>query len=191
MNPTLATLRTTIKRATRFYIHADRDLCAPSYSDAANFVLTCVRSVRVNGKDHEIKSTVEIPGRITHGHTSKVEWHKGYDGRDFPVYSEPYRAEHGYESLSDEVFRSAVLSIPARCEPRFLVSLDGGTNEYQIKAGLHTDYVYLEAYDPGKSQTLRRFLIDASTGAHNSARFGSPKHELDSGSYETWRARNA
>jgi hypothetical protein len=190
MNATLAALRTAIKGCSRFYIHADRDPTVPTYSDAATFTVSCVRMVygKRGAQNREVIAKVEVPGRITHGYTSRFEMRQ-YEGRSYPKYCDAYRPTGGYASLQDDSFRSAVLSIPARCEPRFLVYLDAGTTENHVKLGIHSDYVYLNAYDASKGDTLRTFLIDVDSGPHNTARFGSPKHDNDQGELADWIER--
>lgn len=187
MNATLAALRTAIKGCSRFYIHAHRDPLAPSYSDAAVFVLSCVRDVKVKGQTRraEVISKIEVRGRIGHGHTSRVVEHVGTYGK-FPKCPDAYRTERGFWSLWNvDVFRSAVLSLPGKCEPFFCVSLDGLTTEGHMRVGFHGDALYLEGRTQDRG-AVRTFLLDTNTGAHNTARFGSPTHENDQGSFEAW-----
>jgi hypothetical protein len=76
--------------------------------------------------------------------------------------------------------------LPRDAEVSFEISLDAGTNEYLIRAecpmnygtqsGLHADrFTLIAEYESRGKRKARRFLIDTSCVAHNSARFGAPR----------------
>lgn len=111
---------------------------------------------------------------------------------------------HGYKShtpnrgtwgtFSAERVFDVVDLLPKAAALRFVVELDGKTNQYMETAvrgaptnrygldvalfeGLHGDALYLEARFERRGKTVRkRFLLDTSTCPQNSARFGHMWH---------------
>jgi hypothetical protein len=176
-NPTLAALRQLVRECHDFYVHAHADPRRESWSDAFIFELTGKR--KVGGAEVSVK--VEVKGRVSNGHTSEfvVEPRKG-DFGPYPRHTEVFRPEKGFWSLHNHtVFRSAVMALPVDVEPTFYIYLDAGTNQTLIPHGLHSDHFYLEGKREGRKVQTWQFLLDVSAGAHNTARFGSPRHDAD------------
>lgn len=165
------------------YVHGRAPLSRPSYSDAFVFTL----SARSGAHGGEVTSTMDVPGYVNPGHTSEREVRKSaHMSGNWHEYNQPFRPEKGFWSLSynprDRLIDVLEL-LPAKTEVGFRVSLDAGTNEYQVRAdmvmnhgveeGLHTDHFYLFAHCLVRGRTvMRSWLIDTSTCAHNTARFG-------------------
>lgn len=184
--PTPNALLTQIKRlakkghgSARLYLHVDRDLTAPSYSDACIFRLTC----QEEKKGQETREMIEgIPGIVRNGYTSEQE-RSEYEGKSIRRYSDrAYRPTAGYWSLyASTTFPAVVELLPKDAALSFEVYLDGGTTEGHAKVMMHSDHLYLHAkWTRNGKEIMRRFLIDVSTGPHNTARFGTPTHDLDS-----------
>lgn len=180
---TIGTLRNFLKAMkydTRLFLHGDAKFDRPSWSDEYVFTLT-----RVDKKpgDIEIKSTIEIPGIVRNGTTSHLTTHQSMSGKPFEEYTEPYRPLRGYWSLyACDTFVNLIKTLSPRAEVTLEISLDGGTNGYLKKNGLHTDYLYLATttrVDKSDRTIKRLYLMDSETGEHNTARFGNPQHERD------------
>ncbi len=169
-NSTLAALRAFVKEygGNAIGIHVERKLDAPSWSDECVFLLRGskkVRGVTIHGE-------VKVRGIVRNGTTSEVERYT-YDGREEERYVNAFRPPKGFWYLytGSDNLRSAVSSLPMTCEPFFEVYLDANTNQYLVKARLHGDALYLHGKG-ADGDTVKRFLLDTATGAHNSARFG-------------------
>lgn len=182
VNPTLAALRKICKGATRIYVHAYRDVSAPSYSDAAFFEVSAQHGEGKGAVIHKLT----VPGVIRNGETSHVEMRKAFDGREFPTYPEAYRPDRGFWSLfaHEDALRSVLQFLPNNAEVSFDVALDAGTTQAHMLAGFHCDYFRVIAHitrkTPTRESTRRHeFLIEVDCGPHNTARFGTPNHERD------------
>lgn len=171
-----------------------------SYSDSFVFLARTSRKDRKSGAEQVTE--IEVPGWVSNGTTSETEEHtaapdSGLSRRRWFTYSNAFRPMKGFWWLfaAEERLRDALECLPGDAQVSFHVALDHGTSELHIGAtvttdfatykGLHTDHLYLVAECKGrngKSKT-RTFLIDASTGVHNTARFGSPRDERDAQGY--------
>lgn len=163
-----------------------------SYSDAFVFEL----SLAVEDRKAASKSctVVKVPGWVSNGSTSERKEHMSEtDGHRWTTYAEAYRPTRGFWSLfsTEGALYDLLCLLPGDAEVAFHVYLDAGSNEYLIRAecpmgrfsesGLHSDHFYLVSTSTVRGKRReQRFLIDVSTGAHNSARFGSPAHGKDS-----------
>lgn len=178
MNFNLSQLRSLVKNFDNFYVHAERRVDVESYSDEAIFRVT--GSKKIDGK--EVKQVVIIPGVIRNGSTSERADFL-YEGRTVPNYSQTaYRPDGGYFSLSEDLFCSAILTMPNDAECVFNVNLDGGTTQNHIAASMHSDNIYLEGTRPDTVKGVRhsfRYLMGSYCGLHNTARFGTPIHDRD------------
>src|SRR4029077_976926 len=91
---------------------------------------------------------------------------------------EAFRPDHGFWSLhaGAEYLRDALACLPANAEISFEVYLDAGSCESLMRANVHHDRLVLHAtWKSGQKTVHRAFMVDASSGLHNSARFGSPR----------------
>lgn len=168
------------------FMHGRAVFDRPSYSDAFVFA---VRRVKREERT-ETEAMIEVPGWVSTGHTSKRE-EVSFETSRYMKYSESYRPRTGFWSLDYCETLDAVLDLlPSDATVAFHVYLDAGSNGYLIAAdakmqfgteqGLHTDMLYLVARFERRGKPVElRFLLDTNTGAHNSARFGSPKHDGD------------
>jgi hypothetical protein len=180
---TVATLLPVVRAGTSaLTLHGRAAPERESYSDA--FIFT-MRGRRTVGKSKtETVMEAEVPGYVSNGHTSERGEHQ-YEGRKIVNYCGVYRPQSGYWFLSYS--QAALLDVlellPREAELSFHVYLDAGTNELLVRAdcamnheqfaGLHCDHLYLEATNKvrGREKT-RRYLMDTTVGAHNTARFG-------------------
>lgn len=180
MNSTLKALRELIKKNERFYIHGTRDHDSPSYNPTWTFQVTGAKKVG----DKEILTKVEVKGKVSNGHTSKRQDFL-YEGKMIPKYSDdPFVPQKGFWGGLYENFKNIIRVLPNDCEPEFHVLLDSGTSQVLIEQGLHSDYLYIRA-KRGDTRTHldMTFLVDVANGRHNSARFGSPRHDTDTVGY--------
>lgn len=145
-----------------------------SYSDSFIFDVSATR----HKKGIETKQAITVPGWVSNGHTDAKETHVSTtNGKPFTVYSAHYRPENGFWWLFATVDRLVGILelLPAKAEIAFYVYLDAGTNPLLVDATLHSDHLYLQAsFERRGKQVRRQFLIDVSSGAHNTARFGVP-----------------
>jgi hypothetical protein len=175
-----------VKGKSHIYMHGEAVLDRPSWSDAFIFRLTIE-----NNSNNTVESRLRVPGYVSNGNTSAKE-ETGEFGNKYMRYTETYRPMKGFWSLSYSRLSDILEVLPREARVSFYVYLDAGTNEYLIRAtgcmnydnysGLHGDTLYLLAtYKKyNKTKTLE-FIVDKSVCAHNSARFGAPKHERDKG----------
>lgn len=154
-------------------LHIVRDPSAESWSDAAIGTMTFKKEVKGVETFTEVR---DIPCVIRNGHTNEIETYT-YDGRTRERYSGVYKPTKGFWYLAyNETLLAVLEGLPARAEVSFEVYLDAGTNEPLVKARMHSDFLYLVAkWTSGKKTVTRRFLIDVSTGEHNTARFGNSR----------------
>ncbi len=176
-NATTVALKALLKKYSRFYFHGTRVYDAPSYSDPYTFAVTAAYDSydKRNGAE---SARLDIPGDVHGGHTDKLE-HCTYEGQDRVRSCEAYRPLKGFWSLfaGEELLRSAVASLPDDAEIELEVYLDAGSNEILLLANLHADKLYLNAkWTRGTKKHTRKFLIDTSTGRHNTARFGDCRY---------------
>jgi len=166
------------------YTHGKAVFDRPSYSDAFTFTVTSVhqdktfpRTVRASHTDVETVTKLDVPGYVSNGHTSAVEQRTSTDGRKYNRYTEAFRPDGGFWSLSyctRDRLVDALSLLPGEAEIAFYVYLDAGTNETLVDAGLHGDHLYLVASTVRRGKAkVRSFLLDVSTGPHNTARFGA------------------
>lgn len=181
------------------FMHGEAPHDRPSYSDAFVFTLTSTRKDRKT--DVETSTKLDVPGYVSNGSTSETKEHtRNEDGQIHTWKTQPtaFRPVRGFWSLRyNENLRNVLELLPRDAEVAFHVYLDAGTHEYLIRAvcdmqfgreeGLHADRLYLvvATTERGKRKE-RRFLIDTSTGPHNSARFGSPRHDRDETGRPNW-----
>jgi hypothetical protein len=177
------------------FMHADAVYGRPSYSDAFTFDLSATD--RWDSRQ-AITTKITVPGCVRGGHTSKRE-DREYDGRTEKHFCEAYKPTRGHWSLMcrERSLADVLELLPRDAEVSFEVHLDAGTNQYLANAvttpgsgterGLHADHLYLVAKvtTRGKAREMR-FLIDTTAGAHNSARFGSPRHDEDTTGRPGW-----
>jgi hypothetical protein len=142
-----------------------------SYSDS--FVFDVIATSKRKGV--ETRKEVSVPGWVSNGSDDTKETHKSLSGRPFDVYSGVFRPERGFwwlYAITDRVIDILDL-LPSNAEIAFHVWLDGGTTETLIGTTLHADHLYMVATYTSRGKRIeRRFMIDASTGQHNTARFG-------------------
>jgi hypothetical protein len=174
-----------------FHGHATHD--RPSYSDSFIFTLSSVKKDRKSKAETVTK--IDVPGWVSNGSTSETKEHTPpADGSLLrgKWWTQPtaYRPTSGFWSVAREHLRDLLEVLPGDALVAFHVSLDSGTNEYLIRAksdmnheaytGLHCDRLYLVAEITKRGKTVQRtFMVETSTCPHNSARFGSPRHERD------------
>jgi hypothetical protein len=170
----------------RLFLNGDAVYDRPSYSDAFTFEMTG-RSGKRNGVSTDHKIT--LPGYVSNGHTSERTPRQSMSGRPYLKYTETFRPLAGFWDCSytaRETLLGILQFLPAKAQVAFYVYLDAGTSELLVSAdstmapfekGLHQDHLYLLAYVPKSDGSLTeyRFLIDAHTSAHNTARFGNPR----------------
>jgi hypothetical protein len=169
------------------YVHARAVHDRPSYSDA--FVFKVSACQKMGPARVETTQTLDVPGRVGNGQTSHRKDHENSESGRWVTYDETYRPEAGFWSLSytgrDRLIDVLEL-LPRDAEVSFEIALDNGTNEYLIRAecpmnygtqnGLHSDHFFLVVeYAARGKRKVRRYLIDTSCVAHNSARFGGPR----------------
>lgn len=177
---TARALLSLARKGSTLGIHGKAVYDRPSYSDA--FTFECRSKER--GKDFETTTELKVPGYVSNGNTSARETRKDLEGRPYMRYTDAFRPLKGFWYLySVDRLRDLLELLPADSEVALWVYLDAGTNEnliraeadmgYEKCAGMHADRLYLVAKTTirGKVKT-REFLIDSSTGWHNSARFG-------------------
>lgn len=171
------------RKGSAIGIHGTAVHDRPSYSDA--FTFECRVKVKDRKSGSETSTTLDVPGYVSNGNTSAREIRKStLDANGWMAYTDTFRPERGFWYLYSHDRLCDLLEIlPPDCEVALWVYLDAGTNENLIRAeadmgyskeqGMHADRLYLVAKTTtrGKVKT-REFLIDCSTGWHNSARFG-------------------
>lgn len=165
-NPIITNVLNAIKRCglSRAYLFVERQ--GETYGGEALATLSFVK----DEDGIETRAKVEkIPARIVSGHTDAVETRNGEDH-----YSETFKPRKGSWCLFYcEELTSAFEAIPSHADVRLDVLLDNGTNQYVTKARLHCDELRLVArWKSGQKTIERRFSLDTTCGAHNSARFG-------------------
>jgi hypothetical protein len=176
-------LLAVVRAGERLYMHGKAVYNRPSYSDAFTFEVSAPK--KTNGV--EITARIEVPGYVSNGETSERKVHTdSLDGHAWTTYCNAFRPTSGFWHIGyGERIRDVLELLPGDAEVSFHVYLDAGTNELLVcaetsvrggrftESGLHSDHLYLvaECNVRGKKRE-RRFLIDVSTGAHNSARFG-------------------
>ncbi len=176
-NPMTKELKRLAKKgqtmASRLYLHVEADLSRESYADDAHFFLTCATDI-YGSQDPKKEELAGLPGSIRNGSTSVVKMHTSISGRPFPVYDEAFRPTSGYWSLfACETFASIMALVPNDARVEFEVGLDAGTTEGLISVGFHSDHLYIIVFRTIRGKECRsKFLVDVSTGPHNSARFG-------------------
>lgn len=143
-----------------------------TWSDS--FVFDLVATYRRRGI--ETSREVSVPGWVSNGHDNEKKTYASFaDGRKTEVYCGTHRPERGFwwlYAVTDRVIDVLDL-LPSNAEIAFHVYLDAGTNATLTDATLHADHLYMVAtYTSRGKQVQRRFLIDASAGAHTTARFG-------------------
>jgi hypothetical protein len=182
---TAHTLLQLVRKATdSLYMHGRAVHDRASYSNAFIFDMSATeKSGRV-----ETAHKLDLPGEVSNGNTSARTLRKSSDGvfGDYMNYTETFRPERGFWSLGlcgrDRLIDVLEL-LPRDAEVSFRVELDANTNEYHVRAtcamnretveGLHGDrlVLHVESTVRGKRK-VRSYIIDTSTGAHNTARFG-------------------
>jgi hypothetical protein len=168
------------------YVHGYAPHNRPSYSDAFVFTLSAVQK----GKNKsETTQKLDVPGSVRGGHTSERKEHVSHDPdlttRRWMTYSEGYRPTKGFWSFGcgRERLIDVLELLPRDAEVSFEVQLDAGTNEllirsdaqtaYCIERGLHADrFVLVVEHKVRGKVKVRRYIVDESCGAHNTARFG-------------------
>jgi hypothetical protein len=184
------------KGSDSLYMHGEAVHGRPSYSDAFTFTVSAVekreRFKAIDGstvRGAETTTTLDVPGWVSNGNTSKTteRMHTdSYDGRSYRVvrYSEAFSPTKGFWPLyRNDSLLNVLELLPGDALVSFHVYLDAGTNEYLVRAsapmnfstesGLHCDKLFLVAEHMvrGKAKT-RSFCIGSSCGPHNTARFG-------------------
>ena len=170
INTALVALRKAARRqnAGRIFLHGQRNYDSPTWTNEWTFTVSCQQYNKSTVK-------VDVPGYVSNGHTSEIEEYV-YEGRKDVRYSGHYKPQNGFWSLfgSADQLTTALESIPDDAEIRFDVSLDGGTNQLMVRAGLHGDFLRLNAvWSRNGKRIERKFLIDTACSEHNSARFGT------------------
>lgn len=199
--PTVRDLRDLIrgvKSRNSIYLHGEATYGRASYSDSFVFTVS-VTSKSKSGV--ETVSKLDVPGFVSGGHSSARELYTPDDGgRPYYNYREGFRPAKGCWSLHylEETLLDVLDLLPADMEVAFHVYLDAGSNGYMVAAecptlhetGMHSDRLLLVAWKPAKDGRERgkprTFIVDTSCGAHNSARFGEPKHDRDTGLAPRW-----
>lgn len=172
---TAKALLAVLKGCDSAALHGRAAFDRASYSDSFIFDVRAV----FKRKGVETSKEIAVPGWVSNGHTDEKETHKSLsDGRSFDVYSGVHRPEKGFwwlYAVTDRVTDVLEL-LPSDAEVSFHVYLDAGTNQSCIDATMHADHLYMVAtYTSRGKQVTRRFLLDATTGRHNTARFGASR----------------
>lgn len=160
-------------------LHGTADPSRGSWSNA--FIFEVVSTARDRKAKTETRVSLSVPGSVHHGYTDakKVRTPSGFEShysqKPYETYSETYKPLTGFWYLSghNAELIDVLELLPSGAEVSFSVCLDAGTTQNHTDANMHGDFLYLNAdyMVRGKLKT-RRFLIDTSTGRHNSARFG-------------------
>jgi hypothetical protein len=169
-------------------LHGDPTEDRASYSDSFTFEIRA----RKNRDDKEARTLTGIAGYVSNGQTShRVYGGTAYSGGGYWRYDEGYRPTRGFWYLSGcprDRLMDVLSLLPKDATVAFYVYLDAGTNELCVRAdsemeqGLHGDHLYLKvSYMVRGKEKQSEFLIDVNTSAHNSGRFGSPRHNRDQG----------
>ena len=169
-NAALIALRTAVAKGGSVYCHADAVHDRPSYSDDMVFNFSIERNgITTKG--------FLLPGRCRNGHDDTTREVKDSLGNAYIQYAGVYRPTQGFFSLNGcNDFIAVLESFPDDAAVSVEVYLDAGSNELCVRAGLHCDHVYVKGtWTRGRRVIERCHLVKASTGQHNSARFGSPR----------------
>lgn len=180
----LAMLKSPKRHNTSMYFHTHR---APGAERWQRDTHVCTISVKHRPYDDtkvERVVTAETYARVANGAGTVTRVVKSSDG--FPSYTEYdtsaewYEPETGFWSLfaSEDEIRNILSLLPKDAVITFEVILDGGTNGYAARSGLHIDLCYMLATwkKRGKEQRMK-FLVDQTTCEHNTARFGGAKSD--------------
>jgi hypothetical protein len=175
-------LLTVVRAGDRVYMHGAATPNRPSYSDA--FVFDVSAATRGPGKVEQT-TRLRVPGYVSSGNTSERKRNVSQsDGHVWMTYGEAFKPMSGFWSVcSHERLVDILELLPADAHVAIHVYLDAGTNELLVcsdvtlpngrESGLHSDWLVLVAeYTVRGKRRERRFIVDTSTGAHNSARFG-------------------
>lgn len=176
---TAGDLLRVLKQGSKHFMHGDTVSGRPSYSDAFVFTFYSEKEMKGGG---ESRTTINVPGFVSNGHTSRLKECQS-DGHTWQTYDEVYRPSSGHWSMwAEERLRDILELLPKDTAVAFHVCLDAGTNQlcqmasakmqYTTEQGLHADHLYLIAET---KRGERKFLLDATVSAHNSARFGGAK----------------
>ncbi len=155
------------------YMHGDPVYNRPAWSDDWTFRLTAA-PYDDKGTKRQVES---IPARVSNGNTSEIETYV-YEGRTCERYSTAFRPARGFWSLlgAAERLHDALAELPAEAAISFYVGLDHGTNQNLVSARMHCDALFVEArFTRRGKEVKRRYLLDYSTGPHNTARFGASR----------------
>jgi hypothetical protein len=168
-------------------LHGKPTLDRESYSDSFIFEIRA----RKDRADKEARTLEGIAGYVSNGHTSRRTGEQSLTGLTFMRYDEGFRPTSGFWYLTGcprERLVNILSLLPKDATVGFDVNLDAGTSSLLVEAdshteqGLHCDHLYLKvSYVKNSKEKCVEFLIDVATSAHNSARFGSPKHDRDVG----------
>jgi hypothetical protein len=168
-------------------LHGEPTLDRASYSNSFIFEIRA----RKDRADKEARTLEGIAGYVSNGHTSSRTGQQSLSGRAYMRYDECFRPTRGFWYLSGcprERLVNILSLLPKDATVEFNVNLDAGTSSLLVESdthaeqGLHCDHLCLEAsYVKNSKEKCVEFLIDVATSAHNSARFGSPKHDRDVG----------
>jgi hypothetical protein len=164
------------------YVHARAVHDRPSYSDAFVFTLSAVQK----GKNKsETTQKLDVPGSVRNGNTSERKEHQSTESGKWVTYSEAFQPTSGFWSLGGGRDRlvDVLELLPRDAEVSFEIALDAGTNEllvrsdvqtnYGVERGLHADRFSLVVEHKVRGRTkVRRYTVDTSCCAHNTARFG-------------------
>lgn len=179
---TAKALLNVLKGCDSASLHGNAALNRASYSDSFVFEVSAKFEGRTKSGGRVIRNgtetfkSVEVPGWVSNGHTDEKEMRTSAEGRFYPRYTGVHKPMKGFWWLyarTDRIIDILEL-LPKDAEIAFHVYLDAGTNEPCVDANMHADHLYLCAKYTNRGKRVERtFLIDATTGRHNSARFGT------------------
>jgi len=178
-------------------LHGEPTLDRQSYSDSFTFYV----NARKDRADKQERTLEGIAGYVSNGHTSHRKTEQSLSGRAYMRYDEGFRPTRGFWYLSGcprERLIDILSLLPKDATVAFYVYLDAGTSSLLVEAdthteqGLHSDHLYLKvSYVKNGKEKTSEFLIDVHTSAHNTARFGSPRSDMDQGDTSWFRARQS
>lgn len=160
-------LRAALRRADSFCLDVD---------DKTATIRLSKRTTSADPFEDGRERTILFPGfpvRIGRGHVDEIctgdsgdVWYSDRNSNDYWPTSGCWVITHAQYHAE---LISAFASVATGAELSFTVALDALSNGYCARARLHGDVLRMTAK---KGKTLRTFTLDASVGAHNTARFG-------------------
>ena len=128
-------------------------------------------------------SEIDCLVRVIAGHRNALDKYGAYASED-----NTYEPSNGHWSLSGferERLINLLTMLPKSANVEFEVHLDHFSTIALARVSIHADALFLVATvtDRGGKAKRLSFLVDASSGEHNSARFGNAEHAPKRGSW--------